>query len=97
VIIKLGSLGLSELASAIERALSWVPKSEFVPVTANSTADAPFIVKHRLGVVPKFASAMSSVDGNIYVDSDDLAEWNQTQIKVRHPVANARLIVKIEV
>jgi hypothetical protein len=51
---------------------------------------------HTLGVVPKFASAMTCAEGNIYVTSDDRAEWTSTQIKVRHPVANVRIVVKVE-
>lgn len=93
--LRLSSLGLSELAAAVERALAFVPRSEFVDVTTNETADTPFIVPHRLGVVPKMAVAMSAADGQIYVTSDDLAEWTATQIKVRHPVAKTRLVVEV--
>lgn len=85
------------IAGLLEDKLRKVPSAEFIDVTANATADTPFIVRHSLGTVPRFASAMSAADGYLYVTADDLAEWTATQIKVRHSVANATLVVKVEV
>lgn len=95
--IHLGSLRLPELAATIERKLARVPESEFVRVTSPGTADQPFIVKHSLGVVPTFASAMAAAEGVMYVPDADRMEWTATQIKVRFPVANTALVVKVEV
>jgi hypothetical protein len=56
----------------------------------------PFIVPHKLGVVPKMAVAMSAADGGIYATADDRAEWTNTQIKLRHPVAKTKLVVEVK-
>lgn len=94
--LKLGGLGIHELAAVIERKLRHVPLSEFVDVTTNDAADTPFIVPHKLGVVPKMAVSMSAADGQIYVTAADRAEWTDSQIKVRHPVAKTKLVVEVK-
>lgn len=73
------------------------PASCYVEVTANTTANAPFVVRHTLGAVPRFASAMSASNGYIYATADDKAEWTREQIKIRHNVAGDRIVVKVEV
>jgi hypothetical protein len=76
--------------------LQRVPRVQFVTVTANATADTPFIVAHSLGVVPVCATAMPDVEAVVYATSDDRKEWSTSQIKIRCTAASALLTVRVE-
>ena len=94
--IQLSGLSLPNMAATLMSALRSVPVTEYVAVTSPATPSLPFIVKHSLGVKPKFASSMANGNGHIYVTANDMAEWTDKQIKVRHQVANDRIVVKVE-
>jgi hypothetical protein len=76
--------------------LQRVSRSEIVPVTANATADTPFIVAHSLGATPKMFTWQAEIEAMCYATSEDKKEWGANQIKVRCTVANAALLVKVE-
>lgn len=76
--------------------LGSVPRTVFVAVTANATADTPFIVAHTLGVVPTYAQALADTAASFYATAADRKEWTREQIKARCSAANANLIVRVE-
>ena len=94
--IQLAGLSLQNMAATLMSALRSVPSVHYEQVTSPATPNLPFIVKHSLGVRPKFASSMANGTGHIYVTANDMAEWTDKQIKVRHQVANDRIVVKVE-
>ena len=94
--IRLGSLGLPELAAVLERHLRRVPLSDFVPVTSPASADAPFIVRHTLGVKPFFFTWMAKSDLRCYATAEDMLEWNERQVKIRCTAADASLVIELK-
>lgn len=65
-------------------------------VVSPATADQPFRVSHSLGVTPTFVSAIMEAAGSVYATREDRTEWTATSVKIRCPVANCSMIVKVE-
>ena len=87
---------VNDAFGALKAALLRVPQSQYVDVSAPSSADTAFVVQHSLGRVPVYFTAQSESDARCYATAADKNEWTASLIKIRCTAANAPLRVKVE-
>lgn len=82
---------------ALEAIFRRTLRSEVIEMDSPATAGVPFIVPHNLGQTPKWVGSLAAAsDASVYATDEDRREWGQSSVKVRCPVANTRLLIRVD-
>lgn len=87
---------LNDHFAQLQARLRRVQESDIIEMDAPAVSDAPFIVPHKLGVVPKAISWIAQGLALVYYTNADRQEWNSRQVKLRANVSGVHVIIEVK-